>query len=116
MLAAKPPPRRAAISARFEYDRLTGKQLSDDLRSLDMPPNAFCRIFGVRKEVMGRWLKDAQEIPPWVYIALRLLALPHALGEARAAAAEHIKFDRENPQNGQFPYLGKEFDDEEDSA
>jgi hypothetical protein len=92
------------VSARFIYDRMTGRDLSEALRELAMPPNAFARIFGVRPEVMSRWLKGDQDIPPWVYPVTRLLSLPHALGEARVAAAEHIKEDREHPERGEYPY------------
>lgn len=104
MLAGRSPPRKA-VSARFEYTRLTGKELSEDLSDLGMEPKTFCRIFGVNPNVMTRWLKDEQEPPPWVHVAMALLFLPGAIPEARKAAAEHIKIDREHPEKGEFPFL-----------
>lgn len=109
MLCAPP---RKRMSARFEYTRLTGRQIGDALAEIDLLPAAFCRIFGVRKEVMRKWLKDEQEPPPWVFVVLWLLReVPNGIAIARTAAANHIRLDREHPEYGEFPYLISAQDD-----
>lgn len=115
MLAAQSPPREASLSARFEYQKMTAREFSDALAEIDLPPKAFARIFGVRPEVVQRWIRDEQDIPPWPFICLWLLReIPEGIAIARSAAANHIKTDRDNPGRGDFPYL--RIPDEEDSA
>lgn len=100
--------------SRFDYVRMTGDQLRHALRDIDMQPAAFCRIFGVNGNVMGRWLKDEQDVPPWVYVTLRLLSAgPHMLAIAREAAAEHIRSDNDFPDRGEFPYRARRWEDSE---
>lgn len=112
MLAGRSPPKRNAVSARFEYTRMTAQQFSDALEEIDLPAPAFSRIYGVRLEVVERWLKGEQDIPPWVFIALWLMReIPSGTAIARSAAANHIKLDRKYPKRGEYPYL--ELPDEE---
>lgn len=100
------PQGRKRVSARFEYKRMTGADLAAWLHELDLPADAFCRIFGVRPEVMARWLKDEQDIPPWVFVVVWLLKeTPNGNAIARTAAANHIRIDRKFPDRGEFPYL-----------
>lgn len=90
---------------RFDYDRMKGDDLQTALTELGMQSFTFARIFGVRSPVVKRWLRDEQTIPAWVYVALRLLALPHGQSEARSAAAEHIIRDNKYPSRGEYPFL-----------
>ncbi|TIR24002.1 MAG: hypothetical protein E5X34_13180 [Mesorhizobium sp.] len=90
---------------RFEYSRMNGTELHETFTELGMPPYGFARIFGVKPDTVKKWLRDQQDIPPWVYVALSLLYVDGALGAARKAAAEHIKFDNKRPAAGEFPYL-----------
>lgn len=89
---------------RFEYDRLTGGELDVALRELDLPPYGFARIFGTRANVVKKWLRDEQDIPAWVFVAIALLRQPGALSAARQAAAQHIRVDNRYPNRGQYPY------------
>lgn len=85
------------------------------LREIDLAPPAFARIFGIRIEVVTRWLKGEQDIPPWAFVALWLMReVPNGVAIARTAAANHIARDTKYPQRGEFPYLTIP-DDEEDS-
>src|SRR5690606_33821011 len=72
---------------RFDYVRMTGAELADDLAVIDMQASAFCRIFGANGETMKKWMRDDLEIPPWVPVALALLkAGPHMTVIARGEA------------------------------
>lgn len=116
MLAGRSPPKGDRVSKRFTYARMTGKDLSEALREIDLKPRAFCRIFGVRPEVMSRWLKGTQDIATWVYPTVWLLReADNALGIVRTAAAHHVMIDHEHPEHGEFPFLNNPTDDEEDS-
>lgn len=116
MLAPRPPPSRKPVSARFDYRRMTAREFSEALREIDLQPDAFARIFGVRKEVVGRWLSGTQDVPSWPFVALWLLReIPNGIAIARTAAANHIEIDREHPDRGRFPYLNIP-DDREDSS
>lgn len=102
------------MTRRFEYRRITGRELSEALDDLDLPAKAFCRIFGVNPQVMTRWLRGDQETPPWVFPVIWLLReIPEAVAIARSAAASHIVRDNEHPSRGEYPYLSP--DDGEDS-
>ncbi|RWC91671.1 MAG: hypothetical protein EOS72_03175 [Mesorhizobium sp.] len=90
---------------RFEYARMNGKELHETLTEIGMPPYGFARIFGVKADTVKKWLRDQQDIPPWVYVALSLLHVDGALGAARQAAAEHIKKDNKRLSAGEFPYM-----------
>lgn len=89
---------------RFDYDHLSADQFRGRLRSLEMPADAFARIFGVRSNTVDRWL-EGQTIPPWVHVALALLELPGGLSQAREAAAQMIRADNLRPELGAYPYL-----------
>lgn len=103
MLLGAPMPRNNM--PRFEYTRMNGQELHETFVELGMPPYGFARIFGVKPDTVKKWLRDQQDIPPWVYVALSLLYVDGALGAARQAAAEHIKLDNRRPAAGEFPYL-----------
>lgn len=108
-------PKEAKISARFEYARMSAKDFREALDEIDLPHDAFARIFGVRIEVVRRWLKGEQDIPAWCFPVLWILReVPNGIAIARTAAANHIVRDREHPDRGDFPYLTIP-DDEEDS-
>lgn len=92
------------LAQRFDYDRLEPDQFRDRLRELDMPSDAFARIFGIRAKTVDGWLQDGN-IPPWVRVALTLLGLPGALPAAREAAAQMIRSDNIRPELGSYPYL-----------
>lgn len=100
---------------RFEYSRMSGKELAQELVALQMTPVAFSRIFGVNGRTLKHWLTDRQDIPPWVWIAVNLLQLRDAPRMAREAAANHILRDLHHPGKGEFPYLEQPFDEKEDS-
>lgn len=92
------------MPARFIYRRLTASELNAELGRQNIDILAFCRIFGVRAPTGKKWVDGSQDIPPWVPIALTLLALPGGLGTARMAAAEFIAADSLRPELGDFPY------------
>lgn len=94
------------LSARFSYARMSAEDFSKALRDMDLPPPAFARIFGVRIEVVTRWLKGEQDIPPWCHVACWLMReVPNGVAIARTAAANHIVRDHKYPARGEFPYL-----------
>lgn len=101
-----PPPKRDTVSARFEYQKMTGREFSAALAEIDLAPKAFARIFGVRPEVVQRWIKGEQDVATWVFPVMWLLReIPEGIAIARSAAANHIKIDRDHPDRGEFPYL-----------
>lgn len=115
IVSRRPPSKEGKLSARFEYQKMTAREFSAALREIDLPPDAFARIFGVRKEVVARWLKGTQDVPPWVFVVLWILReVPNGIAIARTAAANHIAQDRKYVERGPFPYLTIP-DDEEDS-
>ena len=89
---------------RFEYDRLTSKQLREDLDAIGMSPQAFARIFGMNARKAERIYSGQEDVPIWVAPVLELLRLPGALSAVRQAAAEMIRRDNDNPQRGEYPY------------
>lgn len=94
------------MSNRFEYETIRGKEFADALDSLGVSKQAFSRITGTKLSRVNDWLRDKTEhgIPPWVPLVLRLLALPGAIGVAKACAAEFIYRDNLRPERGEFPY------------
>jgi hypothetical protein len=92
------------MPARFIYRRLKAAELRAELNRQNLDILAFCRIFGVRAPTGRKWVDASQDIPPWVPIALTLLALPGGLGTARMAAAEFIEADSLRPELGAYPY------------
>lgn len=105
------PSRGPNVSRRFEYERMNPKDFRDELAAIDMPANAFARIFGINSNVVERWVKGEQDIPAWVYVAFSLLRLPEGFSTARQAAAQHIKKDNLRPQLGEYPYLSAQDED-----
>src|SRR5690606_10889095 len=94
ILAGRSPPKGPPVSARFEYARMSADDFSKALHDIDLAPPAFARIFGVRIEVVTRWLKGEQDIPPWVFVVCWLLReIPNGIAIARTAAANHIARD-----------------------
>ncbi len=90
---------------RFEHDRLNGKRFRSELAILKMPAGAFARMFGVNLKVVQRWMRDEQDIPPWVRVALAMLVDdPGMIVVARRAAAEAIRLDKLHPERGEYPY------------
>lgn len=89
---------------RFEYDRLTGEHLSQALRDIGLSPGTFARFFGLKDQVVFRWLKDEQDIARWVQPVLELLRLPGAIRVCRETAALTISLDRDHPERGAYPY------------
>lgn len=87
---------------RFDYDRLAPEQLAERLVGLDLLPNAFARVWGVRENTMNKWLTEGN-IPPWVNVALDVLAeVPGALAAARRSAGRIIR--RDNLRQLSYPY------------
>ncbi|MGT2467431.1 hypothetical protein ACVOMV_24980 [Mesorhizobium atlanticum] len=62
MLVGKALPRKNM--PRSEYSRMTGTEFNRVLKELELPGYGFARIFGVRPDVVKRWLRGEQDIPP----------------------------------------------------
>ncbi len=90
---------------RFEYDRIDGARFKRELAVLNMQPGAFARIFGVNLNVVKRWLRDEQDIPPWVRIVTTMMVDDAGMiVVARRTAAAAIKVDKLHPERGEYPY------------
>jgi len=101
------------MSRRFEYKRMTAPEFKADLAAIGMPPLAFGRIFGFEETRIKQWGTGEQDIPTWVPIVTQMMKnVPGAIPEARQAAAEHIIRDNLRPEDGEFPYLAMESNDE----
>ena len=96
------------MSRRFIYRRMTGAEIVAALDRLQMPPLAFARVFGMDPRRLSRTLsgEPGYDAPPWIPVALALLALPGALGLARQIAAEYITEDRQTGESD--PFLERE--------
>lgn len=100
---------------RFEYQRMTGQELTDDLRAMNMSVKAFARITGSIAERVQKWANGEEDIPAWIPVFTAVLKnVPGAIPEARQEAAERIIRDLSHPERGEFPYLEKEMPDEDD--
>lgn len=98
---------------RFEYVRMTGEELTADLKAIGMPVTAFARITGSLAERVQKWANGEEDIPTWVPILTAIFKnVPGALPEARQAAAERIIRDYADPTGKEFPYLQKEAPDD----
>ena len=99
---------------RFEYQRMTGQDLTDDLRAMNMSVKAFARITGSIAERVQKWADGKEDIPTWVPVFTAVLKnVPGSIPEARQEAAERIIRDLQHPERGEFPYLEREVDDDE---
>lgn len=95
---------------RFEYDRLTGRQLAMGLESCGLSPKSFARIFGVNTRNVERWLNDRLEVPNWVAPTLTMMASGRPgqnRSVAKKAAAWMIKSDKLNPKR-EYPFRNEE--------
>ena len=75
------------VAHRYEYDRMTGEQLSAALNELGLSKREFAKFVGAKAERVQGWLdgtESAGRIPQWVPLILGLLTLPGALELARA--------------------------------
>ena len=92
------------MSARFEYERITGEELSALLATIEWQPKTFARIFGVRPDRLTKWIRGEEDAPPWVGVVVRMLAAhPANPPLARRLAADAIRTDRNRPEI-EFPY------------
>lgn len=90
---------------RFEYDRMTASDLQQTLDDIGMTHLAFARIYGIAPRTIDRWLSGDNDIPPYVFVTLRILEnVPGAIRVARDAAAEYIRADNDFPERGEYPY------------
>ncbi|MFC5509302.1 hypothetical protein [Bosea massiliensis] len=90
---------------RFEYDRIDAARFRRELAVLNMQPGAFARIFGVNLNVVKRWTRGEQDIPPWVRtVTAMMIDDAGMIVVARRAAATAIKLDKLHPERGEYPY------------
>jgi len=100
---------------RFEYVRMTGDELTADLKEMGMSVPAFARITGSIADRVQQWAEGKEDIPTWVPVMTAVLKnVPGAIPEARQEAAERIIRDLSHPERGEFPYLEKEMPDDDD--
>lgn len=97
------------VRKRFEYRKMTGEELTRDLRAIGMSHKAFARITGSVADRVKQWCDGEEDIPNWTPILVAILKnVPGAIVEARQEAAERIKLDLSHPDLGEYPYLEKE--------
>lgn len=100
------------MSKRFDRVEMAPQDFTAALRSMDMKKDTFVRLFGCDPRLVRRWEKGEVPIPHWVAPVMRVMRnVPTSIIELRKEAAQRIEFDRENPQNGRFPYLNQKADD-----
>lgn len=99
---------------RFEYTRMTGAELTADLKAMGMTVPAFARITGSIADRVHQWANGQEDIPTWVPVMTAVMKkVPGAIPEARQEAAERIIRDLSHPERGEFPYLEKDMPDDD---
>ncbi len=83
-LSAKLTSRRVETKRKGDYNRMTGEQLAVALRTAELSPHAFARLYGVPHVRVVKWLDGEQEIPHVAALVIGLLQVP----ENRALAEE----------------------------
>lgn len=71
------------VAKRYEYDRMTGEQLSAALAQLGITMREFAKLLGAKPERVQAWLLGTDNIPQSAALAAVLLTLPGALDLAR---------------------------------
>lgn len=72
------------VAKRYEYDRMTGEQLSAALAQLGISMREFAKLVGAKPERVQAWLDGADNIPQSAALAAVLLTLPGAIELARS--------------------------------
>lgn len=71
------------VAKRYEYERMTGEQLSAALAQLGITMREFGKLTGTKPERVQAWLTGNDNIPQSAALAAVLLTLPGALELAR---------------------------------
>lgn len=71
------------VAKRYEYERMTGEQLSAALAQLGISMREFGKLTGTKPERVQSWLDGTDNIPQSAALAAVLLTLPGALELAR---------------------------------
>lgn len=94
---------------RFIYDAMSPEEFDSQLSRLRMKRDAFARLVGLDRTVIGQWHNGRSDIPYWATVILALLNKhPANIEEARQLAAENIRLDTWNEDDGEYPFLEKE--------
>lgn len=72
------------------YDRITGQELRDSIRDLQLTFGQFARLAGTQRHRVLGWLNGKQEIPHHVNVMIELLSLPGAMERALAVTDDWI--------------------------
>jgi hypothetical protein len=84
------------VAKRYEYDRMTGEQLSAALAQLGISMREFGKLVGAKPERVQAWLDGSDNIPQSAALAAVLLTLPGALELARTYT-ESVARDTRSP-------------------
>jgi len=78
---------------KYEYLRMTPVELQDELEALELSIGQFARLYGVRRDLVIRWLDptDTRVTPHAVSIMCSLLHLPGAMDIALEITNEAIE-------------------------
>ena len=105
------------MAKRFEYELMKPDEFMAALDNLEINIKTFARLTGVGLKTIERWIEERddkrQDIPPWVRLMLEYMNEPGAMVIARDVAAEMIRLDNLFPDDGEFPYLVKENNNED---
>ena len=102
------------MASRFTYARLTPAQIEQALADLGLSARGLAKLGGWESRTVSRWLSGESEPPHNAALALTLLTMPGALEKARALANMMIQFDNGNMHLGEWPFRGKEQDDDKE--
>lgn len=80
---------------RFEYQRMTGRELEDALKRLGWNEGTFAAMFGQTPRRVKDYVENRERIPMWVPVVLHILeTVPGALGAARGEIDRRIIADK----------------------
>ncbi|WP_048710422.1 hypothetical protein [Microvirga massiliensis] len=80
------------MARRYQYERITARQLSSAFNSLGIESvDQFCRLSGVGERTVRRWLEGAEDIPHYVVVLVTLLDMPGAMQKACAVTEARIQ-------------------------
>ncbi len=103
---------------RFEYKKMNATEFLDRLAALGINIKTFSKLTGAGLRSVDRWVvpneSKRQDIPSWVWLVLEYMEEPGGMILARDLSANLITIDNMFPDLGEFPFLNRGDDCEEE--
>jgi hypothetical protein len=75
---------------RYKFNPMTGAQISEELRALDLSVTEVSRLTGVNPDRLVKWISGEEPNPPQLFASwLAAMAVPGALDAARERGDEY---------------------------